>query len=224
MAWRKIQQGRCLETAIGQWRRLRPNSSSSRLNRNKSQTSSSSSSSSREDAKPDTSIVSPTDSITGPDFLTLDEKIPAFSAYTVPDFVEEVMDSASTVMTDISRTRRTKPSSGLPYLFSTVLDSAAEEVSHGGQGMPDFGAEKQDSIGRGEDLVGAVGAAAAGSHEGINEGKMMTMGVLYWQLADAWQGPSWSTIEYDGAWKVRRKLPEFPLLCGDSLLLYLLVV
>ncbi|CAN0493360.1 unnamed protein product [Ectocarpus sp. 8 AP-2014] len=28
------------------------------------------------------------------------------------------------------------------------------------------------------------------------------MGVLYWQLSDTWQGPSWSTIEYDGAWKV----------------------
>lgn len=31
---------------------------------------------------------------------------------------------------------------------------------------------------------------------------VQTMGVLYWQMNDIWQGPSWSSMEYDGRWRV----------------------
>ncbi|CAM4727260.1 unnamed protein product [Leuciscus chuanchicus] len=40
------------------------------------------------------------------------------------------------------------------------------------------------------------------SHSDIIEGKGHTMGTLYWQLNDIWQGPSWSSVEFGGKWKM----------------------
>jgi len=32
--------------------------------------------------------------------------------------------------------------------------------------------------------------------------KPQCMGAIYWQINDIWQGPSWSSLEYDGRWKM----------------------
>ncbi|KAL4641879.1 beta-mannosidase [Arapaima gigas] len=40
------------------------------------------------------------------------------------------------------------------------------------------------------------------SQSEIIEGQGHTMGALYWQLNDIWQGPSWSSIEFGGKWKM----------------------
>lgn len=40
------------------------------------------------------------------------------------------------------------------------------------------------------------------SRSDISEGKGHTMGTLYWQLNDIWQGPSWSSVEFGGKWKM----------------------
>jgi beta-mannosidase len=33
-------------------------------------------------------------------------------------------------------------------------------------------------------------------------GNGYTMGALYWQLNDIWEGPTWASIEFGGKWKL----------------------
>lgn len=51
---------------------------------------------------------------------------------------------------------------------------------------------------------------------GKNADLGMTMGILYWQLNDIWQGTSWSSVEFSGRWKslhnfVKREFAPFML-------------
>uniref|UniRef100_A0A8C6XH48 Beta-mannosidase n=1 Tax=Naja naja TaxID=35670 RepID=A0A8C6XH48_NAJNA len=40
------------------------------------------------------------------------------------------------------------------------------------------------------------------SQSEIINGEGQTMGALFWQLNDIWQGPSWASLEYGGKWKM----------------------
>ncbi|XP_070804532.1 beta-mannosidase [Pituophis catenifer annectens] len=40
------------------------------------------------------------------------------------------------------------------------------------------------------------------SQSEIVNGEGQTMGALFWQLNDIWQGPSWASLEYGGKWKM----------------------
>ncbi|KAL7982064.1 hypothetical protein Chor_001121 [Crotalus horridus] len=40
------------------------------------------------------------------------------------------------------------------------------------------------------------------SQSEIVNGEGRTMGALFWQLNDIWQGPSWASLEYSGKWKM----------------------
>ena len=55
-------------------------------------------------------------------------------------------------------------------------------------------------------------------------GEGLTMGALYWQLNDIWQGASWSSLEFGGQWKLSHYFAEnffrptiiSPIIDGDN--------
>ncbi|KAH7951364.1 hypothetical protein HPB52_008221 [Rhipicephalus sanguineus] len=63
-----------------------------------------------------------------------------------------------------------------------------------------------------------------------DSGRGHTMGVLYWQLNDIWQAPSWSSIEYGGRWKMLHYFAKkfyspvlvSPFLKGKDLIVFVL--
>lgn len=114
-----------------------------------------------------------------------------------------------------SNNRRTKTASGFQEeeAPSSILDGTGHNDHHraveGEEALSDADragfsdmAPDEAAVVRGAYPSPIPAAAAVARPSSGSRRRRGTMGVLYWQLSDIWQSPSWSTIEYDGAWKV----------------------
>lgn len=105
------------------------------------------------------------------------------SVVEVPDFARVLSSLAAAATTrPVTDSMQTLAGSGAIDLMGLVTDVETVVETDSAQVRAESGPSQKSELGE------------------RRGGEMM--GVLYWQLGDAWQGPSWSTIEYDGTWKV----------------------